>query len=69
MTALMIAAQTQSSRRQPIVEMLTMKKGIDINAKNNKGITTLMIAARSNSTSIVDTLIKKAGIDVNAKDG
>jgi len=42
-------------------------RGADVNAKNNRGVTTLMHAAWNGYTAIVQALLDR-GADMNAKD-
>ena len=44
-----------------------IEAGVDVNAKNNDGVTALMVAAINNTADAVNALIS-AGADVNAKD-
>ena len=44
-----------------------IKAGADVNAKNNKGITALMLATVFDKNNIIKILIK-AGANINAKD-
>jgi len=64
MTALMFASYSNYDQRE-IVRML-IERGADVNIKNSKGMTALMIASRGGRTEIVRMLIER-GADVNIK--
>lgn len=51
---------------QQIINVL--KTGVDINARDNEGLTALMLASRFNDSSVVQALIN-AGANINMKGG
>ncbi len=55
-----------SSKGNLVVARLLIKKGADVNAKNNDGETALMLASLNGNFEAANLLIEK-GADVNAK--
>ena len=64
MTCLMWAAE---NGHEAVVRLLLEKEDVDINAKDNEGMTSLLQAVRCGKDAVARLLLKRVDIDINAK--
>ncbi|CAN9182088.1 unnamed protein product [Alternaria alternata] len=62
------SSETAEYGHEGVVRLLFEQDGIDINAKDEDGVTPLWTAARWGQESVVRLLVEQDGIDINAKD-